>query len=196
MNEDVGARIRRIHAAIAETIEEDLSTFGAKPLPGGIGTDFRGELTEEQIVNLAHMAIQNVANLGDHLRAWCRRNGEDQRRVDSAIKGSRALKTILDLANNDKHGYPPRGGGHTGRSLRLKSVERALQVTAGPESPQSSVVMSFDGRPPVVTGGLANVVITGEIVDRKGKTVGDLHETLTGAVAAWERLVRELGITL
>ena len=71
MDEILKARVRRIYAAIGEDITDDLSKFTPalwrtrshalhEPRLGG-------GLSDEQLSNLAHIAINNVANLRNHL---------------------------------------------------------------------------------------------------------------------------------
>jgi len=115
MDEELQDRILRLYAAIGDTAEIDISKF--QPRLGSSGKcvfvcqDFRGGLSDEQISNLAHSAISNLANLRDHLRRWAKLHGHDPDRIDDAVKKSFELQVIIDLSNVDKHGYPPRDGG-------------------------------------------------------------------------------------
>ena len=65
-------RLRRIHAAIGEAVETEISKFPATVAQNErmifMFQDFRGGLSEEQLVNLAVSLIHNVFNLRDHLK--------------------------------------------------------------------------------------------------------------------------------
>jgi hypothetical protein len=50
------------------------------------------------------------------------------------------------------------------------------------------------GKPSVLGDGSASLVITGQLVDKDGRIVGDLFELEGKAVAAWEALLAEYAI--
>jgi hypothetical protein len=110
--------------------------------------DWRGGLTSEEIENLAQSAIHNVAHLHDHLKKWARQNRATESIIDAAVPALEALKIVRDLSNNDKHGYPPRDGGFSKRSPRLRDVTRALKLEGG-----SSISVSLATGEDVLTWG-------------------------------------------
>lgn len=196
-------RIKRIYAAIDALQELDLSKLPARMVRGprviGIMQDFSGGLSPEDMANIAHTAIHNIANLQDHLRRWAAHNGRDKSRVDVAFNSSQPLKIIKDLSNNDKHGYPPRGRGHSGVAPRALDIRRVMRLTTGAEA-GSRVVMTLGrvGVPKVsaTKGGGARGIVTGEVVDKDGNAIGDLYDIEAKAVEAWEELLRDLGLDL
>lgn len=201
MDEELQKRIRRIYAAIGDTVEVDISKF--QPQFGSseecifVFQDFRGGLSEEQISNIAHSAIHNLANLRDHLRRWANLSGCDPNKIDQAVQKSFELQVIMDLSNADKHGYPQRDGGHSGRAPRLSEVNRVMKLSTGTQ-PHSSASLTFTPKPiaRLVGSGSATVVVTGTIVDKAGCQLGDLHAFLTEGTATWEYLLAELGIKI
>jgi hypothetical protein len=194
VNQDIDSRLRRMYAAVGATIEEDLSFLRAQRFANGVGFNIRGSQSDEELANELHSAVYNVAHLRDHLRTWARANGKDAEKVRQAIRNSAPLQIIVDLSNTDKHGGSPPGGGWSGKSPRVTRISRAVRLHVGPEQRQTSVVFSFDGSPPRVEAGSADVAIVADVVDGKGKVLGDLQLILAEAVSAWERLVKELGL--
>jgi hypothetical protein len=151
-------------------------------------------MSEEEISNSAHMLIHNIANLRDHLRHWAAKNGKDKRKVDTAFAGSLELRILQDLSNIDKHGAP-RDGGKSGVAPCIKEINRVMRLAPRPVA--GSAVAFFlgpDAKPNVLGDGTASVVITGAIVDKDGKILGDLFETEQKAVQTWETLLAEYGI--
>lgn len=188
-----------MYAALGETVEEDVSTFKPKVIRHETTTeffqDFRGGLTEEQIVNVAHTAIHNIANLSDHLRQWAKRNSLDQTRVGETIANSLDLKVIIDLSNVDKHGYPPRDRGLSGKALRLVDVNRVMRISSGSEPHSGAfVVMTPTPLPHVHGSGSVDVVVTGRVIDDSDNLVGELQDFMNNAVAAWEALLQEFAL--
>ena len=159
--------------------------------------DFRGDLNDEELSNLAHSMIHNIANLCDHLRRWAAHNGQDKNKVDETVNQSFALQIIKDLSNNDKHGYPPRDGGRSGISPKLVGINRVFQLTTKPEvGAYMAMTLGHDGTPKVSGSGSAKAVITGDVVDRSNNRIGDLHEIAIEAVEAWEQLLNDFNLTL
>jgi hypothetical protein len=197
MEEGIDGRLRRIYAAIRELVEEDLSQFApqcrGRPGAESILQDFRGGLTDEQLSNIAHSAIHNIANLRDHLRRWAGQHGRDPARVDAVVRQSLELQVIIDLSNTDKHGYPPRDGGCSGRAPRLEKLDRGLVIA--PRQRGVPVEISFTDQglllPPEAVPG--KVVVFGRVVDGNGAKIGEFQDLLERAIRVWESLLSELG---
>jgi hypothetical protein len=195
-------RIRRINAAIAAGEETDLSKVPATVTVGRkfveVNQDFRGGLGDEQIHNLAHQAIHSIANLRDNLIKWADANGKAKKRVWDTFNASAPIQIIQDLSNNDKHGYPPKDGlGNSCVAPKLTEVRRTLRLRVGKNECDVGVLMCLGtGNLRKVGDGSATVVVTGTVVDKDGKLIGDLYATELQAVKAWEALLTEYGVLL
>ena len=198
-NDDLIFRIKRIYTAIGAMEETDISKFAPKVINDGnrVGfyQDWKGDLGDEELSNMAHLLIHNMANLRGHLMKWAHHNGKDKVKVDNAFNGSQALKIIQDLSNNDKHGYPPRDSGHSGLSPMVDRINTIMRMATRPEK-GSSVRLTFNrqGIPQVAGSGTAKVIITGDIRDKGGCKIGDLHDTALEAVKIWESVLDDFGV--
>jgi hypothetical protein len=198
MAHDLHHRIGRIYAAIGVGEEMDMSKLKPHILESdrffAVFQDFSGGLTAEQMENLAYSLIHNIANVGDHAPRWAKRNGKSAGSINETVDASFAIRVMIDLSNNDKHGYPPRGRGYSSRSPRLVNVRRVLRLTTGNEK-GSSVAMTLnpDGTPRILGSGSAKAVLTGEVLDDTGTTIGDLDDLASKAVEDWEDALRQLG---
>ena len=192
-------RLKRIYASVDALQEFNMGKLPAKVVQNDrivtVFQDFSGGLSEEEFANLAHSVINNIANLQDHLRRWAAKNGKDKTKVDAVFNESRPLQLIKDLSNNDKHGYPLRGGGYSGLAPKLNNIHRPMRLTTKAEA-GSCVVMTFGpgGVPKISGAGIGCAVITGDIVDKDGNSVGDLFKIEQDAVKAWETLLVDFGI--
>lgn len=201
LNNELIHRIHRIYAAVGAAEEADISKFKSQVISDGrrIGfyQDWKGGLSDEELSNIAYSLIHNIANLLDHLKNWAKHNGQDDTKVDSTFDASEPLKIIQDLSNNDKHGYPPRDGGRSGKSPRIDKVTRLMQMTTAPEK-GSFISLTFNrqGVPQIVGSGTAKVIITGDILDIDGNRMDDFHRVALQALDAWERLLCDFGIKL
>lgn len=197
MTAELLERIRRIYSAIEALEETDLNKLKATVIATdktkGVIQDFRGGLTHEQLSNTAHTLIHNIANLRDHLKKWAARNGKDKKKVDEAFAQSLELQIIKDLSNNDKHGYPPRHGGLSGKFPQLVNINRLMQLTTQAKKGSTiGMTLGPGGVPKSFGNGTAKVILTGDVVDNKNNRIGDLHQIATKAVEAWEQLLANL----
>jgi hypothetical protein len=199
MSDDLQDRLGRIYAAIDAGEEQDLTKLRARVVKSGrfvhVYQDFSGGLKDEQFDNLAYSLIHNIANVRDHARRWARRNGRSPASVDRAVDASFEIRVMIDLSNNDKHGYPPRNGGRSGRAPRLVNARRVLRMTTG-KGRGSGVAMTLapDGTPRVSGSGSAKAILTADIIDDQGVHIGDLDDMATRAVEDWPRILQQLGV--
>lgn len=138
-------KLSRLYASIGVIKETDLSKVKPKISRNNntitIKWDFMGDMNDTDISNSAYMLIHNIASLKIGLRRWFKQNSYDQNIVDISFKNSLELKIIEDLWNNDKHGYPPRNGGYSGKSPRIVNIERFLRAETKPEKDASVRVL-------------------------------------------------------
>lgn len=193
-------RLDRIYTSIDAVFEGDLAQFRPSMREDEnhfvMYQDFIGGLTPAELSNLAHSVIHNIANLQDHLRHWARQNGEDLTKVDVVVSDSDSLKTIMDLSNNDKHGYPPRGGGLSGKAPTLREITRVLRLSTGGERGSGvAVILTPEGPKQRVTGSASSGgVVTGQVVDSQGRVIGGLYDLEVEALKAWEQALKDFGI--
>ena len=191
-------RLHRIYAAVDEAVEGDISKFPPKVISDAKGfalyQDFLGGLNASQVANLAHSLVHNIANLHDHLKRWARKNGHDPKRIDQALETSAPLQIIKDLSNNDKHGYPPRNGGHSGKAPKLVEAKRVMRLTTAAKAGSFVGMILTPSGPKQIGDGSSAVIVTGQIVDADGKVVGDLYDISLQAVVAWEQELKSSGV--
>lgn len=196
MDDTMLARITRIHAAIG-AIEEDnpnklKTTVIETDKIRGVFQDFRGGFSDDELSNQAHTVIHNIANLRDHLRRWAAHNGQDKTKVGQTFKNSLELRIIQDLSNNDKHGYPPCHGCHSGKSPRLAEINRVMRLqTQAKKGSTIAMTVGAGGIPKLIGDGTAKAVVTGNVVDNDNKRIGDLYDIVNKAVEAWEQLLAD-----
>ncbi|MHC4795220.1 MAG: hypothetical protein ACYTF1_01130 [Planctomycetota bacterium] len=132
MDDSILQRINRIYAAIGAIEEDNPDKLRANVVQTekikGVFQDFRGSFSDDDFSNYAHTVIHNIANMRDHLRRWAAHNGHDKTKVDQTVDNSLDLQIIKDLSNNDKHGYPPRDGGHSGKCPQIVDINRVMQL--------------------------------------------------------------------
>ena len=199
MDDAILQRINRIYVAIGAIEADDpnklKATFIQTDTIKVVYQDFRAGLTDDELLNQAHTVIHNIANLRDHLRRWAARNGHDKAKVGQAVDNCLELQIIRDLSNNDKHGYPPRDGGCSGKCPQLVGINRVMRLqTQAKKGSRIVMTMGLGGVPQFFGDGTAKAVVTGEVVDRDRNRIGDLYGIANKAVEAWESLLAEFGL--
>lgn len=199
MDDAICERIRRIYAAIEAIEESDPQKLKATVIQtekiNAVFQDFRGGFSDDELSNQAHMVIHNIANLRDHLRRWAAQKGQGQAKVDQTVDNCLELQIVQDLSNNDKHGYPPRGGGHSGKSPQLIEINRIMRLqTQAKKGSMKAMTIDAGGVRKIIGDGSAKAVVTGDVVDKSNNRIGDLYEIANKAVAAWERLLVDFGL--
>jgi hypothetical protein len=201
IDDDLISRVQRLYTAIEETEETDISKFMPTVTSDGKRVcfyyDWRGGRSDAELANTIHILIYNIANLKDLLKKWADQNGKDKTKVYDAFKNSLALRIIKDLSNNDRHGYDPKKRGNSGKSPRVDNINTVMQMTPKPEK-GSSISLTFNRQdiPRIVGSGTAKVIITGDILDRDGNKIGDLHKTVLEAVKVWESVLDDFDVKL
>ncbi len=201
MDNAIVQRIRRIYKSIGNVEEYDLNKLKAKAIQNekikAIFQDFRGGLTDDDLFNYALMIIYNISNLEDNLRRWAANNGHDKTKVDQTVNNSIDLKIIKDLANNDRHGYPPRNRGFSGTCPQLVNINRVMQLkTQANKGSIIGMTLGADGIPKIIGDGTAMAIITGDVVNEHNNRIGDLYEIANRAVEAWEHLLTDYGFNV
>jgi len=200
-NDDLILRVKRLYAAIKASEETEISKFLPKVINDGrrkgFSQDWSGGLTEAEVTNIAQSLIYSVAHFDLPLKKWADQNDKDKTKIDHMFNSSLALQIIKDLSNYDKHAYPPRNGGHSGKSPRIYEFRRVMRMTTKPVK-DSFVALTFteQGVPKISGDGTAKVVVSGDILDKDGNNIGNLRETALEAVKAWERVLSDFGVKL
>jgi len=199
MDDAILQRISRIYAAIGAIEEDDPNKLKATVIQTdkikAVLQDFRGGFSDDELSNQAHSVIHNIANLGDHMRRWASHHGQDKNKVDQTVDNCLELQLIKDLSNNDKHGYPPRDGGHSGKCPQLVEINRVMRLqTQAKKGSMVGMTLGAGGVPKFIGDGTAKAVVTGDVVDNDNNRIGDLYEIANKAVKAWENLLVDFGL--
>lgn len=199
MDDAILQRINRIYAAISSIEEDDPHKLKATIIQtekiNAVFHDFRGGFSDDDLANQAHSVIHNIANLSDHLRRWAAHHDQEKKKVEQAIDNCVELQIITDLSNNDKHGYPPRDGGHSKQCPQLIGINRVMRLqTQAQKGSKIGMTIGAGGVPKFVGDGTAKAVVTGDVVDNDGNRIGDLYDIVNKAIIAWETLLADFGL--
>jgi hypothetical protein len=199
MDSELIDRIKRLYVTLARVAERDLRKFPPRVFADdrvfGFSQDFRGGATEPQLSEALHALINAVASFHDHLQNWAQQRGINRESVHKYFKESVDFCIVRDLWNNDKHGYPPRFGSWSKRDPRVYNIDRVCQLRTRPEK-GSTVGLTLDraGRPRGFGDGSVSIVITGDVVDDHGNSLGNAHDIIERSVRVCEAALHHFGV--
>lgn len=190
---DVQARLERTMSSIKQSRElPSKENVKIKTQPTG-GNTFETKITfgdseESEISNKIMNILHNLANFKDNLKNAIQKKGLNPEVVEDAINKSIYLQVLIDLVNQEKHGYPLKKFKRSNKNPRIENVRQAMQMTgkAGP----TSFLIKLGEEGCFETKGDCTVVIEGDIVDEKGVLLFSLDTLIYTAQRKWEELIK------
>ena len=193
-------KLRQMYAALGDVRDSDIASVMTSiietPQLVSISIDFNANSDPIELHNRATLLVGNIACLKDHLKAWCKRRSlsfEGEKLID----GDKAVAIVHDLWNMDKHfelDRPPRSG----HRPRLQNIRTVMQLSAAGQAGSNVFVVLDPKNGKLVTrskgGGTSSLVLSAEVVDETGKSLGDFIDICIRAVTAWEVEFRAAGV--
>jgi hypothetical protein len=188
---DIQIRLGKIYASIGEQFSYGhaaLDTTHTEIKDNSISISFFNPIDESQVLNQINNIIANLANIKDCLKNRLERRGDNPKIIEDEINKSSHLQVILDLANQEKHGYPLTTTRRSGKDPLIKNVGRALSVSNKPdniryEKSDGSAIMN------------AMVKIRADITDSQGNILFRLDDLVGNALDIWEQTIKKYNIT-
>jgi hypothetical protein len=142
---------------------------------------------EPKVLNQINNIISNLANIKDCLKRKLEDRGDNPQMIESEIDNSIDLQLIIDLANQEKHGYPLTKTRRSKKDPLIKNIGRAL----GPSNKPDNVrVERSDGA--AIQNAMTS--ITADITDFNGSLLFQLDDLVENALINWERIIKKYNI--
>lgn len=190
---DINTRLERIYESI-----NSMNRYGGEVL-SGVHTEHRKEADGKSVViisfgretettNRVQNVINNLANLKDILKENIAQQGKDSRVIENEINQSMSLQLVLDLSNQEKHGYPLTKTQRSGKNPQITNIRSGLSPSDKPDNVKYSAS----------TGAAAYnvmIVVSADIVDSNGHHLLTLDELVNSAIDDWENMIRRFQLT-
>jgi hypothetical protein len=184
---DINERLKRIYASI-----DSKNKYGGEVLTG-VHTDHtemsngQSKVTfsfgdKVEATNQIHNIIGNLANLKDILKYNIVKQGKGEQLIEDEINKSFALQLILDLSNQEKHGYPLTKTRRSKKDPLIKNICTGLSPSNKPDDKRYS---SSDGS----AAFNVMIVINADIVDYDENHLFTLDELIKLAINDWENII-------
>ena len=191
---DIQSRLKIIYASIDQQYsygDDALDTTCTKVDDGADGwkltISFYDPVEEPKVLNQINSIISNLANIKDCLKQKLKERGEDPKAIESEIDNSTELQLILDLANQEKHGYPLTKTRRSQKDPLIKNISRSLRPSNKPDNIR---VERSDGA--AILNAMTS--ITADIADSNGNLLCQLDDLVENALNNWEQIIKKYNI--
>lgn len=192
---DTNSRLERLYLSINQKFEDDVfEHIQTRQITEGnqvtISVTFDAKHNENETINRINTIVSNLANLKDHLKVKLSKKREDPQKIEDEINNSIELQLILDLNNQEKHGYPLTKTRRSNKDPKITNISKAI-------SPKPNVKPTAFIRNPVTGAGYTNnmaIVITADVVDNQGNLLYDLSNLIDKSLSIWESIITKYNL--
>ena len=183
--------LKKIYSSIGEQFSyghDALDTTHTEIKDNSVSISFFNPNDEPKVLNQINSVIANLANIKDCLKQKLKQRGDDPKIIENEINNSPYLQVILDLSNQEKHGYPLTRTRRSGKDPLIKNIGRSLSPSNKPdniryENSDGSALVNFMAK------------ITADITDSQGNILYRLDDLVENALNAWEQIIKKYSIT-
>ncbi len=193
---DINSRLERLYLSIDQKFENDvLKHIQTKKInnegKSTLSITFDAKHDENETINRINNIISNLANLKDHLKTKLEQQGEDSQKIENEINRDLPLQIILDLYNQEKHGYPLTIHRRSKKDPRIINISKGLSPIPG-ERANAFLMIPIAGG----TGFNNNmaVVITAQVVDNNGKLLYNFNDLIDKSLNSWELIMTKYNL--
>lgn len=188
---DINLRLERVYSSVNARIDsmvmDNVNLTHEKTISWWvISLTFDYGNNESDNLNKILMIVHNLANLKDHLKSQLKLKGKSDKNIENEINKSDFLKIILDLSNQDKHGYPLTKTRRSEKDPKILNIEKWFGIVPW-ESSAEFIFSPFGWGMQNINGA---IYITADIVDLAGVHLYSLDTLIVWALADWEWIIK------
>lgn len=205
---NIKTRLNRIYASIKQKAPEDvdkytISTditsenyinhirpefqdiFKGKKIVGK-SISFGEQNGQENAQSIITSILHQIATLKDNIKNKLK----DKKYFENAINNNRSVCILLDIVNQDKHGYPLTKTNRSNLNPLLKNFSYGLMLIAGGEHPsEASIRMNKSGGLNIL--GDKNINISCDVFDGKGSLICSIDKVIDDSIAFFEGIIKK-----
>ena len=189
---DLNSRLKRLSVALGKRYELDIKSqvkIARKVTSGKHAVEFSfGTLDETEMIERIFNVINNIAGLKDHIKNKLRSKNKDPKLIENMINNSDVLKLIMDLWNQDKHGYPLTKKNRSKRNPKIININQGLTISRGKKASVSFSITANCAS--YASSENAAVVISGEVVDETGSFIISVENMFKQAITDIENFIK------
>ncbi len=187
---DFSARLKRTMSSLNARFNEDIAVYVTHTKKDD-HEEFKwsyGNEDEETLINKIFIIFYNLASLKDHLKKEFKLKQLDSKIIEDEINSSLHLQVLIDLVNQEKHGYPLTITNRSGKNPLLKFPKQVLSLSV---SEPNSIASVTHGLTSVNTQGNVKNMIHADIFDDKGNLLFSLNTLVETAYSKFEAIAKQ-----
>ncbi len=194
---DIKIRLDRVYESIKDISDNDLENYlniDTKIDGDNFSTTitFDKGSTELDTQNKIFYVFEHLAKLKDHLKNKLNSRGENGSKIENDINNSLPLQLVIDLSNQEKHGYPLTKTNRSKLDPNIKNIAQAMVLSAGKSGPASFVFDPLTGVGQTI--GDVRSAIVADVVDGSGNKIYDLDKLIDDSILEWEAIIQRYGL--
>ncbi len=147
-----------------------------------------GNQSQEDLINKIFIILHNLASLKDNLKNCLENNGLNKNLVENEVNESLHLQVLIDIINQEKHGYPLTKTNRSGKNPKILNVQEVITIRGGLE-PNSGASISSDGLK-IIGDGSAQTVVIAFIFDDSNNFLFTLDELVSTCYEKFETIAK------
>ncbi len=190
---DLQIRLKRLSNALGKQFDPDIKshTKVIREVSGDvhrIGFSF-GSFDEAELNNRIFGVISSIAALKDHLKNRMVKLKKNPQLVEDMINNCMELQLIMDLSNQEKHGYPLQKRKHSNKDPQIKNLSHGLSVL-GPGSGSVTFTISEENAGFGSSEGNMAIHISGQVVDGHDNFIMTTDDMIRVALSKIEEFMK------
>ena len=148
-----------------------------------------GKEDEDEIINKIFIILYNLSSLKDNLKNCFKNKGLDPQIVEDEINNSLHLQVLIDIVNQEKHGYPLKKSNRSNKNPLIKHAMQSIVMTSSSE-PGSSAGMFFNENGLNIIGD-SKMALTAMIFDDKNNFLFMFDELADTCFEKFEQMAKQ-----
>lgn len=188
---DFASRLKRTLTSLNGRFDDDIAVYitQGQDENGSYFSMQAGNDDEETIINKIFIILYNLSSLKDNLKNCFKNKGLNPQIVEDEINNSLHLQVLIDIVNQEKHGYPLKRSNRSNKNPLIKHAMQSIVMTTSSE-PGSSAGMFFNENGLNIVGD-SKMALTARIFDDKNNFLFMFDELADTCFEKFEQMAKQ-----
>jgi hypothetical protein len=186
---DISQRLKKTLKSLNGRYDDDIAVYVTHKLENETEqiTFKVGNLDEEEMINKIFIIFYNLASLKDNIKNCLEKKGLDKNLIEVEINNSIHLQVLIDIVNQEKHGYPLKKTNRSGKNPLIKNIFEVINLQTSTTGSVASLSLNQNE---INIQGNARTVIRATIYDDKNNVLFSLDELITNCFERLENFIK------
>lgn len=189
---DFAMRLKRTLTSLNGRFNEDIAVYVTHGQDDEDSFFFiqAGNDDNETIINKLFIILYNLSSLKDNLKNCLKNKGINPQIVEDEINSSLHLQVLIDIINQEKHGYPLKKSNRSNKNPLIKHAKQSIVVMTSSSEPASSAGIFFNEKELNITGD-TKTTLSAMIFDDKDNFLFRFDELAETCFEKFEQLAKK-----